>query len=410
MKNEDILITALDIGASKVCCLISALPDSKGAMNILGYGLCHHDCLKKGIVTDIKNLSEAVSQAVSKAEQISKKKVQSVFCNISGSHLKGVLSRGEVIISDRDNEITRHDIDRVIANAKAVHMPYERDIIYSSREDFIVDSEAGITNPAGMFGIKLEADMFIITAKMPVVDNLKKAVRYAGLSIEDLIVSAIAGQAAVLSSHEKDLGVVFLDIGADLTDVLIYRKSRPVFFKTLALGGDTITQNLARKLSISEADAERLKIKNLNLDLSDSGNESTAFLSENKKKVSFKEIKEILSGEYLSAFQSIRKEIRSSGYANDIPAGIVICGQSAVIDGCIELAERAFSVPVRIAHIMGMGFAPKPLPSHIYFTAAGLLRCGIESRLNKMSILKLGPKNWISALWEYARRLYKDYF
>ncbi len=135
MKKEK-FITAIDIGASKVCALIASLPKSKGALDILGYGICHHDCLKKGVVVDIKALSEAVSDAVYKAEEMSGKKVQSAFFNISGTHLKGVLSHGEVAISDRDNEITRHDLHRVIANAKAIHMPYERDIVYSARSRF----------------------------------------------------------------------------------------------------------------------------------------------------------------------------------------------------------------------------------------------------------------------------------
>ena len=410
MKNKEAVIAALDIGSSKVCCLISGLPEEKDVLNILGYGISHHDCLKKGVVSDIKGLSDAISTAVYEAETASRKKVQSVFFSISGVHLNGISSHGEIVISDRDNEITRHDVDRVITSAKSIHMPYERDIVYCSRGDFVVDAEEGIVNPVGMFGLKLETNMFLVTAKISVIDNLKKAVKYSGLGIEDSIISPIAGLESTVSGHEKNLGVAFVDIGADITDILIVYKSKPVFFKTLPIGGDNITKKLANELFISEAEAERLKIEKLVLD--DIGkNKKVAISTElGKKTVSSTDVKSVLIEGYSSIFNQIKKEINGSGYSSNIPSGAVMCGQPVIMDGCIELAESVLKIPVRIGHIMGLGAAPKPLPSHICFIAVGLLQLGIKSKQSKVSLLKLGPKNWAVALSDYAKRLYKDYF
>jgi cell division protein FtsA len=410
MKKKEILLTAIDIGSSKVCCLMSGMPDQKGVLDISGYGTCSHRCLSNGVVTDIKGLSEAISAAVCEAEEVSGQKAQSAFFNISGTHLKSIISHGEVVISDRDNEITRHDIDRVISNAKAIHMPYERDIIYSVREDFVVDSETGIKNPVGMFGIKLEVNLFLVTAKIAIIDNLKKAIRYSGLGIEESIVSSLAGSSGCITSHEKDLGVVFVDIGAAMTDIMIFVHSRPVFLKTLPLGGDIITKRLAEKLFISEQAAEKLKLEKGSVEPVSRPEKINLATESGKKTISNKVFRNILQNEYTSIFNAIKKEIECSGFSDSIPSGVVVCGQAITMDGCIECAEGIFDYPVRMGHIIGLGMVPKPLPSSIYATAVGLLKMGVESRWSRVNFFKLGPKNWAIAFSEYIKRLYNDYF
>lgn len=409
MKKEN-FITAIDIGASKVCSLIAALPKSKGILDILGYGICHHDCLKKGVVTDIKALSEAISDAVYQAEETSGKKVQSAFFNISGTHLKGILSHGEVVISDRDNEITRHDLNRVISSARAIHMPYERDIIYSARRGFVVDDEKGIINPVGMFGIKLETELFLITAKISIIDNLKKAVSQSGIGIEGYIISPLATSASSVSQHEKSLGLVFIDIGADTTEILIFSESRPVFLKVLPLGGDNITKKIAEKLSLPEGIAEKLKIENPTIEDIKKDEEINVTVASRKRKISRIKLRGILISEYTNLFNIIKKELDASGYIDSTSSGAVACGQPVIMDGVLELAENIFNLPVKMGHIMNLGSSPKPLPSHIYAAAVGLLKMGSIVKQSKKSIFKMGPKNWVTALVDYTRRLYTDYF
>ncbi len=409
MKKEN-LITAIDIGASKVCCLIAALPISKGILDVLGYGICHHDCLKKGVVADIKVLSEAISDAVYKAEETSGRKVQSAFFNISGTHLKGIPSHGEVVISDRDNEITKHDLDRVISNAKAIHMPYERDIVYSARKGFVVDGEKGIINPVGMFGIKLETELFLITAKISIIDNLKKAINQSGIGVEGYIISPLATSASSVSQHEKNLGMVFIDIGADITEILVFSESRPVFLKVLPLGGDNITKKIAEKLSLPEGIAEKLKIENSTIEDIKKGEKINVTVVSRKITISRAKLRGILISEYTNLFNIIKKELDISGYIDSISSGALVCGQPVIMDGVLELAENIFNLPVKIGHIMNLGSAPKPLPSHIYATAVGLLKMGSIVKQSKKSIFKMSPKNWAMVLLDYTRRLYTDYF
>jgi cell division protein FtsA len=252
--------------------------------------------------------------------------------------------------------------------------------------------------------------MFFITAKISVIDNLKKAVKFSGMGIEDSMISALAGLEATVPAHEKDLGVVFVDMGADITEILIMYKSKPVFFKALPIGGDNITKKLAQELSLSEAEAERLKIEELSLDGAEKRQKITISTGLGKKTIAFQNLKKILETEYTYLFNLIKKEISSSGYLSCMSSGAVMCGQPVIMDGCIELAESVLKMPLRIGHIMGLGATPKPLPSHIYSIAVGLLQLGLKSRLSKVSLLKLGPKNWALALSDYAKRMYRDYF
>lgn len=409
MAKKERLITALDVGASKVCCLIGT-PAKDNVVDVFGYGVCHHDCLNRGVVVDIKSLSEAISRAVHEAEETSDEKVQSAFFNISGTHIKGVASHGQVLISDRDNEITRHNVERVIANAKSIHMPYENDIIYTIRKGFIVDGGEGIVNPQGMFGLKLETDLYLVTAKISIIDNLKKAVRQAGIGIEDYLISGLATSSCVLSEHEKDLGVILVDIGADLIEILIFLKGRLSYISILPAGGDSITKAISDKLRIPEGAAERLKIENGTLEESGPDDKISITVGSHKRTISGKELRKVLISEYENIFNSIKKELLNSDCAQDASSGVVVCGQPAMMDGCLELAELILNFPVKMGHIIGLGSSPKPLPSHIYATSVGLLKYASESKRSRRSILTMGPKNLILAIADRARTLYRDYF
>jgi len=389
-----------------------ASPEREGLTNVLGYAICHHDCLKRGMVVDIKGLSEAIAKAVYEAEEISGKKVQSAFFNITGSHIKGIASRGELVISDKDNEITKRDVDRVIDNAMAIHMPFERDIIYTINKGFSVDGEKGIVRPAGMFGLKLETELFLVTAKISIIDNLKKAVRQAGIAVDGYIVSGIATGHSVLSQHEKELGVILIDIGADVTEIIVFLGGKPNSLAILPMGGDSITKAISETMRIPEGAAERLKIENGTLEeVKKAKDEKISFnMSSRKRSVSRIALNKILLSEYTKIFDAIKKELINSGYAQDASNGVVICGQPAMMDGCLEMAELILNFPVKMGHIMGLGTSPKPLPSHIYATAIGLLKYAGITKYSRKSILTMGPKNMILEAVERIQRLYHDYF
>ncbi|MFC1807202.1 cell division protein FtsA [Candidatus Omnitrophota bacterium] len=408
MKKENI-ITVLDIGASKVCCLIG-LPKKDNLIDVLGYGIVHHDYLKHGVVVDIKGFSETINKAVCAAEEVSGKKIHSVYFNICGSHIRGLRSHGEVIISDRDNEITKRDLDRVMSSARSIHMPYERDIIYTVKRGFVVDGEKGIVNPVGMFGLKLETDLYLVTGRISSIDNIKKAIRQAGIPVKDSVISGIASSTALLSPHEKDLGVVLVDIGADMTEILIFFEGALVHLSVLAMGGDSITKAISEKFCMPEGAAERIKIENGTLDEDRKSGDITLKVDSQRVKIPSDELKSLLLAEYSKIFDAIRKDITDSGFGQEVSSGVVVCGQPTMMDGCLELAELKLNFPVKMGHIMGLGSSPKPLPSHIYAAGMGLLKYARDAKLSKRSLLTMSPKNLAMAVIERARNLYNDYF
>ena len=186
-------VTGIDIGASKIRCLIGER-GPQGVFNILACGVARHNCLKKGAVVNLKGLSDAISKAIYKAEEESEQKIHSAFINVTDPNAEGIPSHSEVIISDIDSEITHYDTERVINNARSINIPYEREIFHTVHHGYIVDGEKGIVDPAGMFGFKLEADLYLITVKAALVENLKKAVRQTGIGVAGVIIEYLKKQ------------------------------------------------------------------------------------------------------------------------------------------------------------------------------------------------------------------------
>jgi cell division protein FtsA len=297
-----------------------------------------------------------------------------------------------------------------MANAKAVHMPYERDIIYTAKKDFIVDGEKNIIDPVGMFGIKLETDLYLVTAKIAVIDNLKKAIRQTGLGIDGYVISGIATSEAVISEHEKDLGVALVDIGKDITEVLIFLSGKLAHLAVLPQSGDDIVRAISEKLRIPEDAAETLKIENTTLEENKADEKITLKIENRTKTIQTAELNKIVLDGYTAIFNAVKKELASSGCGEDASSGVVICGAPAMLEGSLELAEPILNLPVRMGHIIGLGSSPKQLPGHIYATSFGLAKYASLVKRFKKSIFSMGPKNLVAAITERARSLYRDYF
>jgi cell division protein FtsA len=213
-----------------------------------------------------------------------------------------------------------------------------------------------------------------------------------------------------LSKQDKDLGVVLIDIGADLTEIVVFLDSQLSYITVLPIGGDNITKAISDNLHITEGVAERLKIEHGSIEEPPKTEKVTAMDGSKKRSISRKELQEILSAEYNKIFNLIKKEFTNFGLTQDTSSGVVICGQPVMMDGCLELAEFIFGLPVRMGHILVLNSSPKPLASHIYAPAVGLLKYGSESKQYKKSIFSINPKNLIATLTDSAYNLYHDYF
>ena len=218
---EDTRFVGLDVGTTKIACIISEL-DATRELKIIGVGVSPSDGLRKGVVVNIEKTVHSIQKAVEEAELMAGVQVDGVYVGIAGDHIRSFTSKGVVAISHEDHEITELDRVRAIDAAKAVSIPLDREILHVIPQEYIVDEQKGIKDPIGMSGVRLETQVHIITGAVTSAQNICKSVEKAGLKVADLVLEPLASCRAVLEPDEKELGVALIDMGGGTTDIAIY--------------------------------------------------------------------------------------------------------------------------------------------------------------------------------------------
>ncbi len=380
MSKKQNYIVGLDIGTTKICCIIAEITP-QGEIEIIGLGQSPSRGLRKGVVVNIDGTVESIRSAVEEAELMAGTEIDSVFVGIAGGHIKSMNSHG--IIAVKHKEINHHDIDRVIEAAKAIAIPLDREVIHVLPQEYIVDNQDGIKTPLGMAGIRLEAKVHIVTAAVTSAQNIVKCVNKAGLGVQDIVLEQLASSEAALSNDEKELGVALIDIGGGTSDLAIFYQGAIKHTAVLAIAGAQVTNDIAIGLRTPNAEAEKIKhahgcaysglIKHDDtIEISTVGGRSTL-------KVSRQILSEIIEARIREMFEMLNHEIQTSGFQDNISSGIVITGGSACVEGMADLAEEVFQVPVRIGTPMGLGGLVDVVTSPIYATSTGLIHYGEKS-------------------------------
>lgn len=371
--SEAKIVVGLDIGTSKIACLIAKIDES---INILGVCEVKATGIKKGQIVDIEDAVVAINSALEGAERMAGYSASNVFVSIGGAHIESQNSRGVVAVSTPQGEITKNDIYRVIDAAKAISLPSSRQIVHVLPQNFIVDGQEGIKDPIGMNGVRLEVDTHIITANSTAVSNLEKAISEVGVDVNDFVFSGYSSSLSILSDTEKELGVVLVDIGAGTTDISIFVDGSICYSSVLPIGARHITNDLAIGLRISLESAEEIKLflsktfdkkkqKILNpeeeettreaMDKGDEIDLSVLGLNEEVRKVSKKTLIDgIIKPRLNELFTMIGLEIKKSGYGGKTPAGLVVTGGGSKTIGVSESAKRMLAMPVRIGIPQGL--------------------------------------------------------
>jgi len=359
--TEGKIIAGVDVGTSKIVAIIVKIDE---AVNILGVSEVPSVGIKKGQIVDIKEAVESINDSLDGAERMAGYSVSHVVASIGGSHIESQNSRGVVAVATPLGEIAQNDIDRVIDAAKAVSLPSNRQIIHVLPRNYTVDGQEGIKDPIGMTGIRLEVDTHIISSSVTALSNLEKAFSQVGVDVDAIVYSGYASSLSVLSSTEKELGVVLVDLGAGTTDISIYVEGSVAYSSVLPIGARHITNDLAIGLRISLESAEKIKLF-LSRDpkqktegfeehtresrIIDEIDLSSLSLPEDIRKVSQKTLIEgIIRPRLNEIFTMIGIEIKRSGFGGLTPAGMVITGGGAKTVGAGNAAKRVLAMPVRI--------------------------------------------------------------
>lgn len=387
------LIVSLDIGTSKVAAIVGEVSADR-QIEVIGYGSHPSKGLKRGVVVNIEATVQSVQRAVEEAELMAGCQIHSAFTGIAGNHIKSLTSHG--IVAIRDNEVSQADIDRVLDAARAVAIPADQKILHILPQEFIIDSQRGIREPIGMSGVRLESKVHLVTGAVSAAQNIVKCVRKCGLEVADIILEQLASSYAVLSDDEKDLGVCLIDIGGGTTDIAVFADGAIRHTAVIPIAGDQVTNDIAVALRTPTTSAEQVKIK--------FGCAMTAIASHQDKfevpsigtrpnrELSRHDLAEVIEPRYEELFRLVHAELRRSGFEDLIPAGMVITGGSSKIEGCLDLAESIFGMPVRFGIPKSVKGLPDVIGDPSFATGIGLLLYGVEQQYQRNSDL-IGVSN-----------------
>lgn len=375
-------ITAgLDLGTTKVACLIAKSDDASG-FEIIGVGIEESTGLQKGVVVNLERTAESIKVAVAEAEQQAGVKLNEMYANIGGDHIRGTDWRGVSIVSHSEGEITSVDVNNIIEQARATKVDMDREIIHAIPQDFTVDNTSGVEEPIGMSGNRLEANIYIITAAAVSAQNVHKSVDRAGYAVRELVLQPIASANAVLDTDELELGCMLIDIGAGTTDVAIFHDSilRDTF--AIGLGGLNITKDISIGLATPRREAERVKMNHgvACQDLASDENLNIPRVGRrDEQPVEKKELASIIEPRIEEIFSLVNRKIRHTGYTEILPAGVILTGGTAKMAGIDKLAERVFNMPAKIGIPNSTNGLNDVVEDPIYATSLGLIIYGLKN-------------------------------
>jgi cell division protein FtsA len=383
MAHGSNLIIGLDIGTTKISTVVAEIDRESRSLRVIGIGHAASQGLRKGVVVDMEKAVGAITRSVEDAEKMANVEIHSVFAGITGGHVKSFNSRGVAAVGE-GGEIVQKDVDRAVAAARAVSLPADREILHTIPQEFTVDGQAGIKEPAGMSGVRLEAEAHIITGTITAAQNIIKAINKAGFEVEDIVLGSLASSIAVLSEDEKNSGVLLLDIGGGTTDFVAFHRGCIRQSSVIAVGGDHVTNDLtvALRVPIPLADEIKQAYGSAMEERVDPEEEIEIPPSAGRgaARYSRRELARVIELRMHEILSLVRRQVDRSGLRRLMAAGVVLTGGGALTDGIVELAGKVFDLPVRIGKPAEISGISEALDSPLYATGAGLALYGQRVR------------------------------
>lgn len=376
-KGRTRIINAIDVGTSKVCTIIARV-DDQNEIDILGMGVSGCDGMKKGLVVDLDSVTRSIYRSVNEAEKMAECVVDSAYVGLSGAHVTSASGHGVTNVFD-PHAITYEDTRRAMEATRYLMLPPDREIVDIIGQEYVVDGHDGVRDPAGMSGARLDVHVQIITGASASIQNLVKCVTRLDIAVKGLIPAPLASAEAALNDDEKEIGVVALDIGAGTTDMAMYKKGSLAMARVFPVGGGHIDNDIAIGLSTSTAEAERVKIRHGRAfpDGLDDGRpvEMKLVGREGVSQVPGGLLCEIIYPRVTELFELALRELERESPIVAIPAGVVITGGTAALQGIVTVAEKVLNTHIRLGAPRGVRSQQEKIAAPIYSTAVGLVRC-----------------------------------
>ena len=381
-ENERIVV-GLDIGTTKVCAVVASI-DEQDRIHILGVGKAPSEGLNRGVVVNIDKTVQAIKTAVEQAQLASGIEVNSVNVGIAGDHIRSIRSKGVITINNKDKEITVQDVERLLEDCQRIMLPPDQQILHVIPQEFVVDGQDGISDPVGMSGIRMEAEVHIITGLVSAAKNLYRCVERAGFQVADIILEPLASSYAVLDDEEKEAGVVLVDIGGGTTDLAVFQDNTIRHTAVIAIAGKKVTDDIRVGLSVLDDQAEKLKQQHgecfVDMIEEDESITIPGIAGRPPKEITKSILAKIIQARMEEILEIIAIEVKRSGYADSLSAGIVLSGGGALIKNICPLANEVLGIDAKIGKPLGLsGGLIEEVNSPMYATSVGLVLHAIKS-------------------------------
>jgi cell division protein FtsA len=347
-KPAEEIYIGLDIGSTKVCCVVGLHEDDAALPSVIGVGVAPTNGMRKGVVVDVEETVSSITAAVDEAERISGVAIDRATISIDGAHVMSQNSKGVIAVGRADQEITVDDLERVEEAATAIQLPPNREIIQVFPRSYAVDSQTNIKDPVGMNGVRLEVESHIITGSVPAIKNVDRSIHQAGIAIQGQVLVPLAAARAVLTKRQKELGVALIDIGGGTTGIAVYEEGDILYSSVIPVGAGHVTNDLAIGLKTSIDVAEKIKLKYVRAHTSKTAMAEKVHIEElggEDTLVTRKDLQNIAGARLEEIFALVRAELRKVGKDVMLPGGVVLTGGGAKLPGIEELAKETLQLP-----------------------------------------------------------------
>lgn len=376
-------VVALDVGTTKVACLVGELAADGTLARIIGSGKAPAKGMHKGVVVDLEDASRSIHASVEEAAREAGVAIPEAFVGVAGSHVVSMNRKVTISNPNADHQVTRDERQALMEKLMAAEVSPELQLIHALPREYTLDNQDGIKRPVGMFAKKIEMSGHLIYGAVNSIQNLIAAVANAGVEVDDIVLEPLASSEACLTEDERVAGVILVDIGGGTTDVAMFVNDRLVHTSVLPVGGNHITKDISVGLKVALPAAEAIKlefghgqshvVEDIEMVKADAG-----VMGGSERTVTFsrKYLSRIIEARLSEIFRLVMAQAQDSGFLSSIAAGMVVTGGTSQLEGICGVAEHVARLPAR----QGLPIAPAgavDIPGNpVYATAVGLLLYG----------------------------------
>jgi cell division protein FtsA len=380
-QNEN-LLAVVDIGSAKTCVIVAEV--NEYALRYRGHGVADSRGMRKGVIADLDKAVDSIKKAVEEAENVAQAPVEHALVGVAGSHIRGVNSHGGITLGGRSREISRDDVRAAVEKARSIPLPEDHEPLHLLPQEFIVDGQPGVHDPAGLMGKKVEVRVHVITAGTTATQNVVTAANRAGIHVDDTVFEPLACADSVLQTDERELGVCLADIGAGSTDLIVYYEGVVIHTGAVPIGGDHFTNDVAVGFRTPIPDAENIKkmfgcaiVTRIpagnEIEVSSVGDRPSRLVQQRM-------LGEILEPRARELMELLREHLRQAGVYELLGAGVVFTGGGSRLNGLMETAEETLRRQARLGYPVPIAKLPSNLLEPEFSTAIGMVLYGHRAR------------------------------